>query len=581
MTEETQVMNQPPTPPNNNEGSSVGGPNRMLILGGLGALVLLILVVIAAVLLIPRLFGAGAGAIASVLPPDTSVLVEVNARNLNNENTTRIANAFEDVFDEADVEFDADEPQSLLETFDEELEDEIGLTISDDVLPWIGFELGIGIIDLDVEAMDEGEVPQWIFASTIRDEAVADEFIEDLIDAIEDETGNDVDDDEYNGVLLFEVDSDLEEEQIAFGRSDNIFFLAANMDTLEEAIDAQNGENLGDSEAYQNLIAELPGDRALTFYMDGETLQDTFATAQEEAALEGVEGIDSDLLDEYDFTAVGLAVTAIEQGIQLDAVTLYESLTEEQQALLDAQSDDIQTAEFLPESTYMFLVGHRLDVTWETIKDSMDAAGMPQDDLDEAMDMFDDTFGFNPDDDLFPILDGEYSIALIDSNDGLIAEEFGADLGAIIMLGSSNGEELAEISEDLTDGLEDQGLDVDDSGDDTVTIYEVEENGEPIGAYGVSEEYIILSTSADDIENLFADEASLADSEAFQNAWNAFPRGTVPVMYLDVASLLAELEDLDPEVEETADMNPVTAFAMGTNADDNATRSTMILFIGE
>jgi hypothetical protein len=196
------------------------------------------------------------------------------------------------------------------------------------------------------------------------------------------------------------------------------------------------------------------------------------------------------------------------------------------------------------------------------------------------MDMFDDMFGFNPSDDLLPLLDGEYSISIIDSDEGLMAEEFGADLGIVMMVGSSQGEELVELAEDFTDGLEDQELSVDDSANDNVTIYEVEDpSGALVGAYGVSEEYLVLSTSGESVETLFAGESKLADSDKYQSAWDAFPRGTVPVMYVDVDGLLAALEDVDSSIEDAIDVNPVYAFAVGTNSDDNTTQTTMIFFV--
>ena len=569
MTEQTQVTNSP--------AASGGGGNRMLIIGGIAALVVVAIIVVGAIFLIPKLFGGSNNAIAEVMPPDTSVLVELNAMNLANEDANRVARAFEDVLDENDVEFDADDPASLLEQLDDELDEASGLTITDDVLPWIGTNMGVGLVELDIEAIDEGEVPQLIFATTIRDTALADEFINDLIDAIEDESGNDVDEDEYSGVIVFEVDSDFDDERLAFGRSDEIFFVAANIDTLEAAIDAQQGENLADVAEYQSAIADLPGDRALTVYISGESLENASKAAEDSGDFEG---FDSDVIEDLGITGVSMSAMVTPEGIRLDFVGSYESLTEEQQAMMDAQTDDIVTPDFLPESTYVYIVGQRLDLAWQSALEAMSNSGLSEDDLDEAMDMFDDMLGFNPSDDLLPLLDGEYSISVIDSNDGLIADQLGADLGAIMMLGSSNGEELANIAEDLKDGLEDQEFNVDDSGNDDVTVYEMEDpTGVAVGAYGVSEDYLILATSPDNIEDLFTVEASLADSDKFKNAWAAFPRGTVPVMYLDLEGLLGALEDVDPEVEDVADLNPVYAFAMGTNSGDNSIQSTMIFFI--
>ncbi len=569
MTEQTQVTNSPVAPG--------GGGNRMLIIGGIAALAVVAIAVIGAIFLLPKLFGADKNAIANVMPPDTGMLVELNALNLANEDASRVARAFEDVLDESDVDFDADNPTSLLEQIDEDLDEASGLTIEEDVLPWIGSNMGIGLLELDIEAMDQGEVPQLVFASTIRDTALADKFIEDLIDAIEDESDNRVDEVEYGGALVFEIDSDFEDERLAFGRSDEVFFLAANIDVLEEAIDAQQGENLGDVAEYQSTIADLPGDRALTVYISGESVEDAAKAAEDSG---DVEGFDSDIIKDLGLNGVGMSAMVTPEGIRLDFVGNYESLTEEQQTMMEAQTDKIATAEFLPESTYVFIAGQRLDLVWQSAIDALDQTGVSEDDLDEAMDMFDDMFGFNPSDDLFPILDGEYSVAIIDSDEGLIANELEADLGAVAMMGSSSGEELADLVEDFTDGLEDQELNVDDSANDDVTVYEVEDpSGEMVGAYGVSEEYLIFSTSSESIESLFAGESNLADSDKYQNVWDAFSRGTVPVMYIDLDGLLASIEDVDPSIEDVTDVNPVYAFAMGTNSDDTTTQTIMIFFV--
>ena len=568
MTEETKVTN-------NSTASGGGGNNRMLIIGGIAALALVAIIVVGGIILLPRLFGADESAIAGVMPPETSMLIELNALNLANDETNRIARAFEDVFNEADVEFDAEDPGSGLESLDDQLEEATGLTFTDDILPWIGPNLGLGLVELDLEALNEGEQPQIIFAATIRDTAVADIFIEDLIDAIEDESGNRVDEVEHGGALVFEVDSDLDEERIAFGRSGEIFFLTTTIDLLEDAIDAQQGENLGDVAEYQDTLAELPADRAMTIYVNGQGIEDAAKGAEDSGELEG---LDAGALEDLGLLGVGMSITAVAEGIQADFVGNFESLTEEQQAVLDAQTDDIQTAEFLPESTYVFLVGQRLDLVWQNAMDSLN--GVSEDDLDEAMDLFDDMFGFNPSDELLPLLNGEYSLALIDSDAGLIAEQFETDLGLVIMVGTSSSEELSGLAEDFTDGLEDQEMSVDDSANDDVTIYEVEDaSGELMGAYGVSEDYLVLSTSGETVETLFLGEANLADSDKYQNAWDAFPRGTIPVMYMDIDGLFAALEDVDPTIGDAADVNPVYAFAMGTRAEGNSTHTTMIFFV--
>ena len=108
MTEQTMISPPRQTPPTPPPPEKSGGGNKMLLIGGLAAVALLIVVIIAAVLIVPRLLGGGGDSLADIMPPDTTILVELNAANLLNDNTNRIASEFEDAFDAADVEFDGD-----------------------------------------------------------------------------------------------------------------------------------------------------------------------------------------------------------------------------------------------------------------------------------------------------------------------------------------------------------------------------------------------------------------------------------------------------------------------------------------
>ena len=575
MTEQTMISPPRQTPPTPPPPEKSGGGNKMLLIGGLAAVALLIVVIIAAVLIVPRLLGGGGDSLADIMPPDTTILVELNAANLLNDNTNRIASEFEDAFDAADVEFDGDEPESLLETLDEALDDELGLTVTDDILPWLGTNIALGILELDIDDLNDGETPKIIIAATVRDNDAADSFIEDLVDAYEDELDYEFDDDDYEGAVIY-VDED---NEMAFGRSDNIFFLAPTQDTIEEAIDSQNGENLTDNETYSDFAGNLPGDRALTVYIDGSQLEDLYTLGAETDPT--FNDIDPDLIEDLDLLAMAMTASIVEEGIRIDTILQVEEYSDEQQELIDAQSDDSKTVELLPESTYMYIVANRLDLYLESVLDSLDTAGMPSDDIEEAMDEFDDLFGFNPMDDLMPLLDGEFNIALVEGDEGLIAEEFGADLGVIGILGSSDMDEMGGLVEDFTDALDDQGLDVSDSEEDDFILYEVEFDGDTAGAYASSDDYLLMSTSGGLIEDLFDNDDKLTDNDFYQFAIGSLPNNSIPVVFVNVVELLSLAEDTDPSVEEVSDVNPITAVVVGANADDNVTTTSIVLVVGD
>jgi hypothetical protein len=577
MTEQTMIspprQTPPPPPPAPPEKS--GGNNRMLLIGGLAAVALLVVIIIAAVLIVPRLLGGGGDSLADVMPVDTTILVEANVANLLTDDAVRVGAELEDAFDAAEIDYNSDEPESLLEVLDEEMDDMLGLTITDDILPWIGTNLAVGILELDMEAVDEGETPDIIVAATVRDNDAADAFIEDLVDAYEDEMDYDFGDDEYEGVLIFED----EDNELAFGRSDNIFFLAPSQNAIEDAIDAQNGENLTDNEVYSSFVGDLPNDRAVTVYIDGQQLEDLVAAGGDVAR--ELEDIDPDVIEDLGLQAMALTLAVVPEGIRMDSIVKVEEYSDEQQALIDAQSDDANTIALLPDSTYMYIVANGLNLYWESVLDSLDSAGLPMDDVDEAMDQFDDQFGFNPADDLIPLLDGEFSIALVDSDEGMAAQEFGADLGLIAILASSDMEEMGGIVEDFTDALGDQGLEVNDSEEDDYVLYEVEAFGELAAAYATTEDYFIAGTGPEAIEDLFGDDDKLTDNDFYKYAMGALENNTIPVMFLNLGELLSLAEDIDPSVEEVNDVNPVTAVVAGARTDDTTTITSIVFVVGD
>jgi hypothetical protein len=577
MTEQTMIspprQTPPPPPPAPPEKS--GGNNRMLIIGALAAVALLVVIIIAAVLIIPRLLGGGGDSLADVMPLDTTILVEANVANLLTDDAIRVGAELEDAFDAAEIDYDSEDPATLLETLDEEMDDMLGLTVTDDILPWIGTNLAIGILELDLEAIDDGETPNIIVAATVRDNDAADTFIEDLVDAYEDEMDYDFGDDEYEGVLIFAD----EDNELAFGRSDNIFFLAPSQDDIEEAIDAQNGENLTDNEVYSSFAGDLPNDRALTVYLDGQQLEDLIAEGGNVAP--ELEEVDPDVVEDLGLEAIALTLAVVPEGFRLDSIIKVEEYTDEQQELIDAQSDDAETIALLPDATYMYFVATGLNLYWESVLESLDSAGLPMDDVDEAMDEFDNQFGFNPADDLIPLLDGEFSIAIVDSDEGLAAQEFGADLGLVAILSSSDMEEMEGLVEDFTDALGDMGMDVGDSEEDDYLLYEVEAFGEMAAAYATSQDYLIAGTGPEVIESLYADDDKLTDNDFYKYAMGALENNTIPVMFLNLAEILSLAEDIDPSVEDVNDVNPFTAVVAGARTNNTTTTTSIVFVVGD
>jgi hypothetical protein len=118
----------------------------------------------------------------------------------------------------------------------------------------------------------------------------------------------------------------------------------------------------------------------------------------------------------------------------------------------------------------------------------------------------------------------------------------------------------------------------------------------PVLVYGTGDEYAVLSTMVEDAEILVGDGDTLADSDKFNQVWQAFPDDTWPLMYLDMSGLVEWVEDIsdisplygldssydyESEVDSSDVLEPLTAIAMGSSlySSSDSRIITMIFFI--
>jgi len=103
--------------------------------------------------------------------------------------------------------------------------------------------------------------------------------------------------------------------------------------------------------------------------------------------------------------------------------------------------------------------------------------------------------------------------------------------------------------------------------------------------YGVGQKYLMISSSAEALASLRYDGGrSLAERPDYQRVWQAFPEGMAPGLFVDVAGLLAVLQEggaaAGPELATlTGWLSPFSYIAMAGQVDDHVSHNTFILFI--
>ncbi len=558
-----------------------------LIAGSVSAIVILLIAVIVYFFIRGRgLFGfSKADAAIQAMPQDTSMYVHIDLENLTCEKTNPLVWAFsEDLKREEKCGLD-----ELLQDLDEELEAGMGFTFTEDIKPWVGKSVGFGILDLTLDEWGEVEDMEILLALEVRDTSAADEFLVTFRERLAEQDQVPFLEEKYEGRTLYFLDSDWEEERMAFTRSEDLILLSQDLSILKKAIDSQEGESLGDNEDYRVATDALGEGRVLTMYLDIQQFMTSFSDL-----FYGMYGMDPTGLSTGTFEAIHAIAggfSIVEQGVQLDTVTLFDSenLTDSMRDVLSMRADPVGTTALLPEDTFFFVAGEGLDKNMAELKENL--IGMPEgEDFGEAIEMLESTLGFDPFEEFFPRLDGEWAIAVTQDFKGSFAESLDVPLGFTLLAETSDADGLLDTLQKLGDFLEQEGLgEVEASQSDGVDLFELVDlfSGDSMFTYGVSEAYFALCTSKSSLTGLFDGGRSLAESERYKQVWDAFPGDMVPVWYLDMEGLIGTIrESMPPNEREYFEedvgtfVNPIQFFAVAAaTLDGEMMRSSAILFV--
>lgn len=545
-----------------------------LLIGLVGIVAVLCLCIVVLLFIDPwhvvgRLMGTYDAA-ATAMPPETSLYLGVNLLNLNQERIREIQQAFQDA---ARGTYIGDDMNDVEDEFDE-IQDEWGINLEEDVLPWIGQYAGFGVIDPYMNETIEIETADWLLAIETRDKDAADAFLLKLTDAISDNNGIRFNEVTYQEVLIYEYDTEYEWEELALARSDDLILIGNGIRTIKNAIDTRQKESLVDAPYYQQIVGSLPRNRAVTFVLNPAFWQETSDMLAE--ALD----TGSDSLFSNEFSGMGFSWSLIDEGIQMDIVTAFDQaqMDETTSQLLEAMADRQPLTDRLPEDTVAYWQGNHLDLLWQAITEQMmDSVGRA--DFQESMAIFEDELGFDPERDLFAQLSGNWAVAIIPSQDSIYAQYLDINLGGVWLAKGNDLAVLSRTAADVADIMSEEMFPMDDLRRDDLLLYETAE-GDGFG-FGTSEEFVFVGTSGRDIEQLYIHDSSLMDNEVHQQTWRAFPRGMTPLFYLNAAALIDSLERSDEiDQEELPVWRPITVVAGATDLIKHDTvHHTLIIFI--
>jgi hypothetical protein len=195
-----------------------------------------------------------------------------------------------------------------------------------------------------------------------------------------------------------------------------------------------------------------------------------------------------------------------------------------------------------------------MDSFWQNYQTSLEQSGTAAD-VNEAIQLLSDEIGVDLEK-FLTALDGDFAMAVLPVGFGLEAEPFSVLLpfDLLLMIGTSQQAAVLEMLEPLAAALGDAlgvGLEAEGRGD--FTIYDVYDPymETSVFLFGAGKDHLVLTTSADLLDEAFGGGPSLATSERYQQAADALPGTMDPFLFVDVQGLVGMIQEFQNWVGTT------------------------------
>jgi hypothetical protein len=288
---------------------------------------------------------------------------------------------------------------------------------------------------------------------------------------------------------------------------------------------------------------------------------------------------------------VGVSLAAVGDGLRMDAIAVYdESKMNETQRQILASKAEFRSDGFFPEETLAFVHGQRPDLFWASYRESLINL-TSQSDFEAAMATFEQTFGFNPDQELFPYLDGEWALAVLPDTDSVFNSSGQGSLGFSLLAGTSQEEKLSHTMDQFNLHAETLNAQVDTAELGDAQGYSITFAGleSPISYYGVHKGYLAITSSTNVFKDTFDGGQALRDQADYKGVWKSFPANTSPVFFANVSGLVEIVRDsmqgsVRDSFDETAQpyLKPLKAVALGVvPLQKGVVHTVLIVFINQ
>ena len=478
-----------------------------------------------------------------------------------------------------------DEEEDVLE----EVEDSTGIHPVDDITSWLGTDITFVLLDID----EDQELIEWVLMAHVSDRDEATDFVEKLLEYIEDELYTDFDDDEVGDAELWIAD----DEPLAIALSNDYLLMADSEDTIEDTldnIDSPPSRSLAADEQFIAAREALPEGRVMFVYAQIEGYLDTAESIFDPWG--DTEGV-WDWADRNTPEYVAASLSFIDKGMRFDIVSEAASGN----LSIDAETD-LQSASVVPEDTLFLLAYAGVTDAWEELRDTLeDTEPSVAEGFDQFLDDLEVETGIDLERDVIESLTGEVSLAVMpgDVSFSVDDEEFEGVIDALLLAGLNDTDGVEDALESLTDWVEEQEIDTgrESIGNYDAVTLEMGQFGEEFleeyeAGILITDDWLAVGTTLESLELFHAaaevDTGSLNSSSNYSSFADIVPTPLHFLMYADISGIVEAVEDgldaddlEDYEEEVQPFVENLDAFVAASSLTGERWRFTMALTFQE
>jgi hypothetical protein len=457
------------------------------------------------------------------------------------------------------------------------VEDETSIHLLDDVLPWLGPELAVGVINVG----DAENDPQVVAFLGTGDSDAAERVLRRFIDYLEDQDRAEFRRNIYEGFTTYREVSGAEE--MHFAVTDRYLVTASKERLLEDTLDmmVKSEDALSDKEEFKDAQESVRGRRFSILYVDVDSIM-----AQLMRQGDTAEAMDASVLRELRDrlpAILGVSSSFVDKGLRIDGFYSTPPGSD-----IYPPANALGSADLLPEGSPALLSLTGLQETWTGLEEALD--------LRSTALGFELASGIDIDRDILGWMTGEVAIALLPNN--FSSDLFGDLQNAVHALAFFEYTDYRDAEDALgsiVDALEDLGVPFDDveiEGDEATMVdlrgFLGETDYRP--GFMLLDDFVVLGTTKEALRTALevrnGDEDSLSSESEFRRVTDMAPAGKNALFFLNIKeardAFVASLdpaerdqfrEDIAPYVE------PLRASLVGAETNEQTTTFTIVLTI--